>query len=143
MILMPPAGAINLSTDKAVLIDTSAWVDFDHKRGLVEKVRQIIQENRVLVSTPIVAELLRGARGQQARQEYQKLLNIHLVVEPTREDWLKAAFVANRLDQKGHRLPLMDALIAAMATRLNADILSNDTHFVLLAKEMKFELVRD
>ncbi|MFM8173823.1 MAG: PIN domain-containing protein, partial [Pirellulaceae bacterium] len=54
-------------------------------------------------------------------------------LEPTWDDWRVAANLGRQLVANGHRLPLTDLAIAAIALRNNCSVLTTDPHFDLIA----------
>jgi predicted nucleic acid-binding protein len=53
-------------------------------------------------------------------------------IEPNWEDWRNAAAIGRDLAAKGHDLPLTDLVIAALALRVQASVLTSDPHFDLI-----------
>ncbi|MBI2059170.1 MAG: PIN domain-containing protein [Nitrospirae bacterium] len=121
------------ATDRPVLVDTSAWIDHDHGRGLAPLVEELVRSRRALVTAPVVAELLRGAKTVTGRARYRSLVGIFPVVEPRLEDWIRAGEVAADFDRRGTRIPMIDFLLAALAARLGSSILTSDPHFQTIA----------
>jgi predicted nucleic acid-binding protein len=54
------------------------------------------------------------------------------------EDWLEAARLGRRCAAAGHRLPLSDLILAAVAIRRDAEIYTSDPHFDLLGDVVQY-----
>ena len=61
-------------------------------------------------------------------------------LEPTWDDWRVAAKLGRQLVANGHRLPLTDLAIAAIALRNDCSVLTTDPHFDLIAGLKRFPL---
>jgi predicted nucleic acid-binding protein len=59
-------------------------------------------------------------------------------VEPTWNDWRVAADLGRELASKGHRLPISDLVIGAIAKRLSEFLYSTDPHFDLIVDLKRF-----
>lgn len=93
-------------------------------------------KQRLLLCQPVYYELMRGFLW---RAVPRKLTFLHQVVITFLEfaqmqdaDWLQAAKFWANARQQGHQLSDVDTLIAAIAHRLKATIVSSDTDFDIL-----------
>ncbi|MBI4330605.1 MAG: PIN domain-containing protein [Chloroflexi bacterium] len=120
-----------------VLADTSAWLMALGRLavpGVVQRLRELIRQNR-LATTPIVRlELLAGARSETEFQQLRDQLDgLHLL--PINEpEWAEAARLAFDLRRAGKTAPHTDALIATAAKRAGAVLLHADHHFDYIAE---------
>ncbi|MBI3615599.1 MAG: PIN domain-containing protein [Candidatus Omnitrophica bacterium] len=120
-----------------VLIDTSAWIfNFPPRtiQAVRERVADLLQRDLAAVTSPILFELLQGARsGDQFRQMHQHLSSLHQF-PVTEADWLKAAQWAHRLRSRGVTAKTVDFLIAYKAMRHKLTLLHADGDFDRLAR---------
>ncbi|MFZ2404905.1 MAG: PIN domain-containing protein [Methylobacter sp.] len=124
-------------TDGLVLVDTCAWIDFlRYQEGeLGNQVAVLIENNQVAMTGVIIAELLQGVKTEKQQQQINLLIN-SVTSFPTQEiDWVNAGLLLQELRSRGITLPLTDALIAVIAQRYQAKVLTIDKHFDHLAVE--------
>jgi predicted nucleic acid-binding protein len=119
------------------LIDTSVWL-FNFPPRVVPEIRERIVEltkkNLAGITSPILFELLQGARSGQ---EYHRLLRHFLSLHQfpvTASDWLKAAQWAQRLRARGLKAKTVDFLIAYKAMRHRLVLLHADADFDRMAR---------
>ncbi len=123
-----------MTTADWVLVDTGIWSAFFPKPGSQEKraVDALLDEDRVAVAGPVLAEVLRGfRRAEQANWVASRLRSAHYL-EPSWEDWRNAAALGRELAAGGHDIPLTDLVVAALARRVQASVFSADPHFDLV-----------
>lgn len=118
-----------------VLIDTGIWSAFFTKLGSTEKhsVDILLDEDRVALTGPILAEVLRGFRRTEQANWVASRLRLAHYLEPTWEDWRQAATLGRELAAKGHDVPLTDLIIAALARRVQSCVFTSDPHFDLIS----------
>lgn len=124
-------------TDGLILVDTCAWIDFlRYQEGeLGNQVAVLIENNQVAMTGVIIAELLQGVKTEKQQQQINLLIN-SVTSFPTQEiDWVNAGLLLQELRSRGITLPLTDALIAVVAQRYQAKVLTIDKHFDHLAVE--------
>jgi tRNA(fMet)-specific endonuclease VapC len=114
-----------------LLIDTSAWIDFFRGKHntATDAVQLALQLGQARLCGPVKAELLQGIKTKKEKQQLGVMFD---AVEnlPTDElDWEAAGNALQALRDNGITLPLTDALIAAIAIRHKAQILTLDHHF--------------
>jgi tRNA(fMet)-specific endonuclease VapC len=115
----------------ALLIDTSAWIDFfrGKQNAVTDTVQLALQLGQARLCGLVKAELLQGVKTKKEKQQLSILFD---AVEslPTHElDWEVAGNTLQALRESGITLPLTDALIAAIAIRHKAQVLTLDHHF--------------
>lgn len=117
-----------------VLVDTGVWSSFFSKPASPEKraLDTLLDEDRVSLTGPILAEVLRGFRRNDQADWVASRMRCANYIEPTWEDWRYAAAIGRDLAAKGHDLPLTDLVIAALALRIQASVLTSDPHFDLI-----------
>jgi predicted nucleic acid-binding protein len=125
-----------MSTD-LVLIDTCIWVPFFNRPQSAEKkaVDALLDEDRAVLIGPILAEILQGFR--RADWVASSLRGLHYP-EIQWEDWCAAAGLGRQLAVGGHRLPLSDLVVAAIALRTDSAVYSSDPHFDLITGLKRF-----
>ena len=123
-----------MSTADWVLIDTGVWSAFFSKPGSREKraVDVLLDEDRVALTGPVLAEVLRGFRRTEQADWVASRLRLAHYLEPIWEDWRNAAALARELAARGHDVPLTDLVVAALARRVEAFVFSTDPHFDLI-----------
>jgi predicted nucleic acid-binding protein len=116
---------------RGVLIDTCAWVDF--LRGmpgdLSDRVALAIDQDQAVLCGVVVAELLQGVRAGKEQRSLEFLLANIPCATTLDQDWRTAGLLLGKLRQQGYKIPLTDALIAAVAQRCNLSVLTVDQHF--------------
>ena len=117
-----------------VLIDTGIWSAFFSKPSSPEKrvLDVLLDEDRVALTGPVLAEVLRGFRRKDQADWVASRLRLAHYLEPTWEDWRNAGGLGRELAANGHDLPLTDLVIAALAQRVQAFVFSSDPHFDLV-----------
>lgn len=125
-------------SDSLVLVDSCAWIDFlRYQEGeLGNQVAVLIENKQVAIIGVIIAELLQGVKTEKQQQQINLLIN-SVTSFPTQEfDWVNAGLLLQKLRNQGIALPLTDALIAVIAQRYQAKVLTIDKHFQHLAVEL-------
>jgi predicted nucleic acid-binding protein len=118
-----------------VLIDTSAWARIDEPR-VADAVVEAIEANAVVMTDPILLELLRSARNADELHllaaEYDALHHVELTPEMAS----RSREVQAKLAKRGyHRGPSpVDLLAAAAAEAVDAEIWHRDRDFQLIAQ---------
>lgn len=121
---------------KHYLFDTSIWIYYFKKSSnpkvlkIQEQAKKFIKEGKVYTCGQILAEFLRGigAKGKRQKEMREVLLALPYLLT-TKTDFIKAADLARKLDEKGEAVPLADCLIAAFATSHNLILVTDDEHF--------------
>jgi predicted nucleic acid-binding protein len=117
-----------------VLVDTGIWSAFFSKPGSPEKraLDALLDEDRVALTGPVLAEVLRGFRRTDEADWVASRLRLAHYLEPSWEDWRSAAALGRQLAAGGHDVPLTDLVVAALAKRVQASVFSSDPHFDLI-----------
>lgn len=121
------------------LIDSSAWVEFlrhTGSRANVE-VREMLRERpgEVVLTEPIVMELLAGASNDKAFGQIEKLVSgLRLLPVNASLDYRDAALAFRAVRGSGHTVrKMLDCLIAVVAVRTGAILVHRDRDFDVLA----------
>ena len=114
-----------------VLVDTGIWSAFFSKPHSREKqeVDVLLDEDRVALIGPVIAEVLRGFRRAEQANWVASRLRLAHYLEPEWDDWRSAATLGRELAAKGYDVPLTDLVIAALARRVRAFVFTSDPHF--------------
>jgi tRNA(fMet)-specific endonuclease VapC len=102
--------------------------------SIQDKIDSVIEYgNQIGISQPVYYEVIRGLLKRDARRRIailqNKIMPLITYVQVEEADWLKAAQFWADADNKGRQLSDIDLLIAALAHRLDAVIVSSDTDF--------------
>jgi predicted nucleic acid-binding protein len=114
-----------------ILADTSAWVEYDRATGsaVEDRLTHLITENGPLVVTePVIMEVLAGARTDQRENDLRRLLlRFELQRVDPASDFEAAARIYRKCRQNGVTpRGLVDCMIAAVAWRSDATLLAQD-----------------
>ncbi len=113
-----------------VIVDTSVLIGFfKGKSEYVEEITRLLQENRLVLTGIIIAELLQGMKGLREEERIADLLTAVSPVELTTDLWVKAGKTSLSLRRKGVNLPLTDIAIATLAIENDLSIFTSDKHF--------------
>lgn len=129
-----------MTTAGWVLIDTGVWSAFFSKPGSHEKraVDDLLDESRVALTGPVLAEVLRGFRRTDQADWVASRLRLAHYLEPSWEDWRHAVALGRALAASGHDVPLTDLVVAALARRVEAFVFSIDPHFDLIPELKRY-----
>jgi predicted nucleic acid-binding protein len=117
-------------TKDGVIVDTSVLIAFFRgKEKIADKVSALLQDNRLMTTGLIIAELLQGMKDVKEEKNISDILAETSPLEITTDLWIKAGKVALSLRKKGINLPLTDVAIAALAIEHNLQIFTLDKHF--------------
>jgi predicted nucleic acid-binding protein len=128
-----------------ILADTSAWIEYDRATGSAvdERLRAVIAaEQPLAVTEPVMMEVLAGARSP-AREDAlrQLLLRFELLHFDAVADFDAAARIYRRCRQSGITpRGLIDCMIAAVAHRRGATLLSYDVDLDRVARVIGLKL---
>jgi predicted nucleic acid-binding protein len=121
-----------------ILVDSSAWIEFQRATGSPAhlRLRAAVESDEQLATTGVVIlEILSGARDERHARDLRRLLDrcTFLALEEPSDH--EAAASLYRVCQRGgktiRRLP--DCLIAAVAIRAGAELLHQDSDFNAIA----------
>jgi len=126
--------------DEWVFVDTCIWASFFGRPASPEKaaVDELLDADRVALVGPLVAEVLLGCRRKDQADWIASRLKMANYVEANWDQWRSAADIGRDLAANGHRLPLTDLVVAAVAKHCNAFIYTSDPHFDLIPDLKRF-----
>lgn len=130
----------------SVLVDTSVWSlalrrdtppDLPHVRALVDA---LAGDDQVLTTGLILQELLQGFSGARRSDEIIQRFDALTMVTARRQDYIAAANTHTVCRQHGVQLGTVDCLIAQLAIRHEAMLLSTDRDFTHAAQHVPLKL---
>lgn len=129
-----------------ILVDTSAWVEFDRATGsdVDRHLTELIAAGGVelAVCEPVLMEVLAGARDEQGAADLRRLLTSFgwLGLDAV-ADFEGAARIYRQCRRRGITpLGLLDCLIVAVALRTDASMLAADRDLELMAQVVPIRL---
>lgn len=129
-------------SNKGALIDTSAWVLFLRgDEAIEEHLTDLIREERAYTNELILLELLRGTRSKKEHRMLHDDFDALPFAALDDRVWRQAYGLAFSLRQSGINVPIVDTLIAVLASVNNLALLHRDKHFPLIAGEFKLDLI--
>jgi len=113
-----------------VIVDTSVLISFFRGESkIADKVTRLLQDNRVVTTGIIIAELLQGMKDVKEERDISGIFAEISPLEITTDLWIKAGKIALSLRREGINLPLTDVAIAALAVEHNLSVYTLDKHF--------------
>jgi predicted nucleic acid-binding protein len=128
-----------------ILADTSAWVEYDRATGsqVHQRLRALIAGGGpLLVTEPVLMEVLAGARSDERAAALRRLLlRFQFVPFETPTDFEGAASVYRRCRGAGVTpRGLIDCMVATVAKRVGALLLAHDGDLARVAGVIGLEL---
>lgn len=120
------------------ILDTNVISDLIRENQFVQT--HVFQEKAagsiLYLSYPVYYEQLRGLLWKKASKQIQvleqKIISLFDWLSVENEDWIQAARFWDSATSQGKQLADVDFLVAAMAYRLSATIISDDSDFDIL-----------
>ena len=114
-----------------ILIDTSAWVEFDRATGspVDRLLTTLITDNgEIAVTEPVIMEVLAGARNEQREDDLRRLMRrFELLRFDCVVDFDAAARIYRNCRRSGVTpRGMVDCMIASVALRTEASLLAAD-----------------
>ena len=131
--ILPPA---------AILIDTSAWVEFLRNTGspICNLVDELLARD-IAICDAVRMEVLAGARDESHLRSLRGLLARATEIPIQTTDYDDAAALYRRCRMRGETVrKLIDCLIAAAAIRAGTPILHSDADFDVIARHTELKL---
>jgi predicted nucleic acid-binding protein len=124
-----------------ILVDTSAWVEYDRATGSAvdDRLADLIEQGgQVAVTEPILMKVQAGARDDRRQEHLRRLLlRFHLIPFDTVADFDGAAVIYRRCRAAGVTpRGLLDCMIASVAWRSSATLLAQDVDLDRVAAVM-------
>lgn len=128
-----------------ILVDTSAWVEYDRATGSAvdRRLTDLIRsDGPVAVTEPVVMEVVAGARSVSREADLRRLLaRFHLLRVDPAADFDGAARIYRRCRGRGVTpRGLIDCVIAAVAWRHGAALLAQDADLTRLGEVIGVEV---
>lgn len=123
-----------------VMVDTSTWIEAFRGRSeaVLETIRTLLAEDRVLTCGPVLCEIRRGLRVHE-RTRVLPLLGAIPRLGFDDDDWDEAGLLDADLRSLGVTIPPFDLLIARVCLRENVPIYTTDEHFDRIPGLRRFE----
>ena len=113
-----------------ILADTCIWIEYFRGKSLFsEELRRLIQKGGLVITGPVVFELLQGAKNKKDADLIKEVTRGLPLLEVTHEIWLSAGNLYFDLRRKGITIPPSDVLLAAIAIDNNWSLFTTDNHF--------------
>ncbi len=128
-----------------ILADTSAWVEYDRATHspVDRRLAELIDTSGpVAITEPVLMEVLAGARDEQREADLRRLLlRFELLSFDTVTDFDGAVTIYRRCRATGVTpRGMLDCMIAAVAWRTGATLLSHDADLDRVARIIDIEL---
>jgi predicted nucleic acid-binding protein len=128
-----------------ILVDTSAWVEYDRATGSAvdRRLTQLItDEGAIAITEPVVMELAAGARTDQREMDLRRLLlRFALLTFDTVVDFDSAANIYRACRRVGVTpRAMIDCMVAAVALRHGASLLAVDVDMNRVAEVVGISL---
>jgi predicted nucleic acid-binding protein len=129
-----------------ILVDSSVWVEFLRGTGSPVHLRlrsALLEEVELACTDVVLMEILAGARDEADRERLRRLLlglEFLAVEGPTDYEYAAELYRLCRVEGETPR-QLSDCLIAAVAIRHGADLLSADADFRTVARHSPLQLM--
>ena len=128
-----------------ILVDTSAWVEFDRATGSSVDTRLtdlIATTDDVAVSEPVIMEVLAGARDDRRARDLRRLMDRFPLMRFDAAVDFDAATRIYRTCRRSGVTPrgMLDCMIAAVAWRHGAKLLAADSDLDRVAEVMGIEM---
>ena len=121
-----------------ILVDTSAWVEYDRATGspIDQRLTQLISdEDPIAVTEPVILEVIAGARNPQRESDLRRLLlRFALLRFDAAVDFDAAARIYRVCRSRGITpRGMVDCMIASVAHRHGATLLAHDVDLARVA----------
>ncbi len=128
-----------------ILVDTSAWVEFDRATGSAvhRRVAELIADtDDVAVTQPVVMEVLAGARDARRKVDLRRLMDRFALLRFDADVDFDGAMRIYRMCRRSGVTPrgMVDCMIAAVALRHEATLLAADADLDRVAEVMGIAL---
>jgi predicted nucleic acid-binding protein len=124
-----------------ILADTCIWIEyFRGKSPSSEELRRLIQKGVLVITGPVVFELLQGAKNKKDADLIKEATRGLPLLEVDHKIWLSAGDLYCDLRRKGITIPPSDVLLAAMAIENNLSLFTIDIHFDHIPKLLRHSI---
>lgn len=125
----------------SVLVDSSVWIEYFRNTERSDVLEMLIDENLVVTNELILAELIPSLQLRKLRELITLLREIKR--QPMNIDWddiIRMQTLCLRHGNNGIGIP--DLIIAQNAIQGDLRLLSNDKHFIAIAKLLSLDMYR-
>jgi predicted nucleic acid-binding protein len=114
----------------ALLVDSNVYIDL-LRRGIDPSLALLEHFDTLNLATcgMVQLEVLRGVKSPRLQDRLRQFFSVMLYVPTDEKLWRDATRLAWELDRRGQVIPGPDALIAASALQLGADVVTADGRF--------------
>ena len=131
-----------------ILVDTSAWVEFDRATGSTVDARLsalIAGDADIAVTEPVIMEVTAGARSDAREQDLRRLLGRCSLLRFDAAIDFDAASRIYRTCRRNGVTPrgMIDCMVASVAHRYNATLLASDADLQRVAQVIGIPLDGD
>ena len=113
-----------------MLVDSTIYIDLLRRGEDIPYVlRSFLLSGPLFVCGVIRAEVLRGIRTIEMRNELSEMFDLMVEVPTDERLWRKVTDIAWKLDRRGAILPLTDVVIACCALTVDTAVVTTDPHF--------------
>lgn len=121
-----------------ILVDTSAWVEYDRATGsrVDRRLTELIESGGpIAITEPVVMEVLSGAQDDRRERDLRRLLDRFELLRFEATVDFDGAMRIYRSSRRAGITPrgLIDCMIASVALRHNAAVLARDGDYAQLA----------
>jgi predicted nucleic acid-binding protein len=118
------------------LIDSSLWIDFSRRQSsqtLKSQIRPWVTGPDCVTCEPVVFEVMRNATADERRSLTEHLEVMALLSSPA-SLWRDAVTLGQKCRDAGFTIGALDLLIATVALHHNAEIVTFDADYSLIAQ---------
>jgi len=128
-----------------VLVDTSVWSKIlrsDNPDPVLSKLlKDLIVDSRVVLTGPILQEILSGIKNKSDFQVLEERLSVFDDLVISKEIYIKAAEYFNLCKMNGVNGGHIDFLICAVIAHYNCVLLTTDSDFKMFQKYLPIKLL--
>lgn len=125
----------------ALVVDTSSWITI-LARGAPEGVQRALRAGRAVLPPVVAAELLSGKMPPRRRAELRQALHGLVPFPADLAHWFRVGDLRADLAGRGVSVSVPDAHVAQCAIDLDAQLMTEDRIFALVARHAPLRLVR-
>jgi predicted nucleic acid-binding protein len=127
--------------NERIIADTCIWIDYFRGTNPISKaLLGLIQEGEILITGPVVYELLQGAKTKKDADVIKEATRALPKLAVTHDTWLLAGDLFFDLRRKGVTLPPSDVLLSAVAIENNCSLFTVDHHFNHIPKVRRYSV---
>ena len=141
------AGEIGAAERRVILVDTSAWIEYDRATGsrVDRRLTALIGDDGAIgVTEPVIMEVVSGARSDEREADLRHLLlRFDLLAFDAAVDFAGAAGTYRNCRKAGVTpRGMVDCMVATVAHRYGAALLAQDADLERVARVIGIEVTR-